>query len=182
MTPFNKFKKTGVKSFKAFGSWAFDEWKRLNDTFFYGENIVGEIVWRLTPKGRSLGYYSPSENLICLHKGLMRPVYPTIDLKWEVRHINKRLVSDVLLHEMIHQKIHQTGGWAGKTSHNNDRFVEEVNRIAKLLGIDIKARVIEKKSAHDKATGCAEPGCLTLKELSHFPYGSRSNNYYYSRS
>ena len=57
-----------------------------NDTFFYGENIVGEIIWGSTPQDRSLGCYFPDKNLIVLHKTLMRPVYPTITLNWEPRH------------------------------------------------------------------------------------------------
>ena len=82
MTPFADLKKTGKKLFGDFGAWAFDEWKTSNETFFNGENIPGEIVWGSTPNDRSRGYSSATENLICLHKSLMRPIYPTNDLKW----------------------------------------------------------------------------------------------------
>lgn len=179
MSTFSELKIRAIKAFGNFGAWVFDEWKKLNDTFFYGENIVGEIIWGSTPQDRSLGYYSPDENLIVLHKTLMRPVYPTSDLKWEFRHLNKRKARDVLLHEMIHQRIHQIGGWEGENSHNNRQFVNEVNRIAKLLNIDIKAKVIQRETVHDKTLPCVEPRCLNLKELSNFPYSSRSPNYYY---
>lgn len=179
MLTFSELKIKAIKAFGNFGEWVFDEWKKLNDSFFYGENIVGEIIWGSTPQNRSLGYYALNENLIVLHKTLMRPVYPTSDLKWEPRHLNKRLVSDVLLHEMIHQRIHQTGGWEGENSHNNVRFVNEVNRIAKLLGIDIKAKVIQRQTIHGKTTPYVKSGCLNIEELSNFPYSSRSHNYYY---
>lgn len=179
MTPFTDLKKTGKKLFGDFGVWAFDEWKTLNETFFNGEMIPGEIIWGSTPNDRSLGYYIAAENLICLHKNLMRPIYPTSRLKWKFRHFNKRKAGDVLLHEMIHQRIHQTGGWVGETSHNNERFVEEVNRIAKLLGMDIKAGVIQPGTAQGKTSRPVEHGCLTLGELIHFPYASRKANYYY---
>jgi len=179
MTTFGGLKKTGKNLFGEFGAWAFDEWKTSNETFFYGENIAGEIIWGSTPNDRSLGYYSATENLICLHKSLMRPIYPTNDFKWRFRHFNKRKAGDVLLHEMIHQRIHQTGGWVGETSHNNERFVEEVNRIAKLLGMDIKARVIEPRTGQGKTSCPVEPECLTLGQLINFPYSSRSCNYYY---
>lgn len=182
MSTFSGLKIKAIKAFGNFGAWVFDEWKKLNDTFFYGENIVGEIIWGSTPQDRSLGYYSPGENLIVLHKTLMRPVYPTNDLKWEFRHLNKRKASDVLLHEMIHQRVHQTGGWEGENSHNNEQFVNEVNRIAKLLNIDIKAKVIQRETVHDRKLPCVEPRCLNLKELSNFPYSSRSRNYYYGQS
>jgi len=179
MTPFADLKKTGKKLFGDFGAWAFDEWKTLNETFFNGEIIPGEIIWGSTPNDRSLGYYLAAENLICLHKVLMRPIYPTNHLKWKFRHFNKKKAGDVLLHEMIHQRIHQTGGWTGETSHNNERFVEEVRRIAKLLGMDIKAKVIEPGTGRGKGSRPVEPGCLTHGELIHFPYASRDRNYYY---
>jgi hypothetical protein len=179
MTTFAELKKESVQSFGDFGAWAFDEWKSLNETYFNGKNIAGGIVWGSTPKGDSMGYYYAAENLIYLHRHLMRPIYPTGNINWGIRHINKKIASDVLLHEMIHQSIHQTGGWEGEASHNNERYVQEINRIAKLLGLDVKARVIKKKMIHGKVTWHEEPGCLTLKELYEFPYYSRPNNYYY---
>jgi hypothetical protein len=182
MATFAEFKKEGIELFGDVGAWAFDEWKILNETFFEGNNKPGAIYWGLTPQNKSLGYYSVTENLIYLNKNLMRPVYPTNALKWGIRHLNKKLARDVLLHEMIHQRIHQTGGWAGETSHNNERFVGEVNRIAKLLGMDVKAEVIKQKISAEKTKWHVEPGCLTLKELYDFPYSSRPNNYYYVRS
>lgn len=179
MSTFTELKIKAIKDFGNFGAWVFDEWKQLNDAFFYGENIVGEIIWGSTPQDRSLGYYSPNENLIVLHKTLMRPVYPTTNLKWEPRHLSKRKVSDVLLHEMIHQRVHQTGGWEGENSHNNEKFVSEVNRIAKLLDIDIKAKVIQRQTIHGKTTLSINSGCLNIEELLNFPYSSRPSNYYY---
>jgi len=181
MATFAELKSEGIKLFEEAGAWAFDEWKMLNHTFFDGENKPGAIIWGSTPHSKSLGYYHVTENLIYLHRNLMRPVYPTNDFKWGIRHLNKRIASDVLLHEMIHQRVRQTGGWVGETSHNNERFVEEVNRIAKLLGMDIKAKVIKKKPVQDKLIWYVEPGCLTLKELSDFPYSSRTYNYYYKQ-
>ena len=182
MSTFTELKSKAIKTFGNFGAWIFDEWKTLNDTFFYKENIVGEIIWGATPQDRSLGYYSPNENLIVLHKTLMRPVYPTTNLNWAPHRLNKRKVSDVLLHEMIHQRVHQTGGWEGYDSHNNEQFVNEVNRIAKLLGIGIKANIIQMETFQGKTNPWTEPGCLNLEELSNFPYSSRPNNYYYEQS
>jgi hypothetical protein len=179
MVMFDEYKKAGVKLFGEIGDWAFEEWKMLNAAFFDGGNKPGEIIWGATFEGGSLGYYAVAENLIYLHKTLLRPRYPTNDLNWGIRHLNKKVASDVLLHEMIHQKIHQTGGWEGETSHNNERFVEEVNRIAGILGLGVKAKVVKRNVVMDKTTWRAEPGCLSLNELSNFPYSSRPYNYYY---
>ena len=181
MATWADLKSQGIKRFGDVGAWAFDEWKILNDTFFNGENIPGAIIWGKTPQGKRMGYYHVAKNLIYLDKNLMRPIYPTNNLKWGIRHLNKRVASDVLLHEMIHQRVNQTGGWVGETSHNNERFVEEVNRIARLLGMDIKAKVIEQRRTWDKPVWNVEPGYLTLRELSDFPYSSRTYNYYYGK-
>ena len=181
MATLAELKSQGIKWFGEVGAWAYDEWKILNETFFDGENKPGAIIWGSTLQGKSMGYYHVSENLIYLQKNLMRPIYPTTDFKWGIRHLNKRVASDVLLHEMIHQRVNQTGGWVGETSHNNERFVEEVNRIAGVLGMDIKARVIKQTTTQDNPIWRIEPGCLTLKELSDFPYSSRTYNYYYTQ-
>ena len=179
MEMFAELRNAGTKLFGAVGTWVFDEWKALNRTYFSGKNQSGPIIWGSSLKDESLGFYAAKENLIYLHKNLRRPVYPSNDLKWGIDHLNKKLTSDVLLHEMIHQTIHQTGGWEGEDSHNNHRFVQEVNRIAKLLGLDVKARVISQKKSREKVTRLSQLRNLTLKELYHFPYFSRPSTYYY---
>jgi hypothetical protein len=116
-----------------------------------------------------------------LFKGLVRPHYPIPRAKWSLEHLNRRLASDVLLHEMIHQAVHQGGGWRGESSHNNEQFVNEVNRIAKLLDLNVTAKVIQTKMVDGKPTRIVESGSLTLKELLHFPYATRPREYYYYR-
>ena len=181
MGTFDELRNAGMELFGEVGAWAFDEWKYLNKTYFYGQNEAGPIIWGSSLQDKSLGYYSVTENLIYLHKNLMRPIYPSNDLKWGIINLNKKLASDVLLHEMIHQMIYQTGGWEGRDSHNNNRFVEEVNRIAKLLGLDVKAKVIKKRKSQEKANWLPELRYLTVKDLFHFPYSSRPDEYYYRR-
>jgi len=44
MSTFAKLKIKAIKAFGNFGAWVFDEWRQLNDAFFYGKNIVGEII------------------------------------------------------------------------------------------------------------------------------------------
>lgn len=182
MKTFDELKEQGIKRFGTAGAWVYDEWKHLNEMFFTGRNSVGPIVWGRTLQGESLGYYAVAENLIYLHYHLLRPTYPTHHLKWDAEHMNKRLASDVLLHEMIHQRIHQSGGWRGETSHNNERFVEEVNRISKLLGLDVHASVLKKEVFRNQAKWNTKSGCLTMRELYHFPYASRPSSYYRKRN
>jgi hypothetical protein len=171
-----------ANTFGDLDAWVHDEWKRLNSAFFYGKNIAGAIVWKETPQNRSLGYFDRAGNLIVLHKTLMRPIYPASGFTWEPRRFNTRKISDVLLHEMIHQRVHQTGGFTGENSHNNTRFVDEVNRIANILGLNVRAEVIGPKPRQCQKISAEKSECLGLKELSHFPYFSRSPNYYYELS
>lgn len=179
MPGFDVFKATGIKKYGDAGAWVYDEWKKLNATFFHGKNKIGEIIWGKAPQNRNMGYYLVDENLICLNKSLMRPIYPTGGLRWEIHRMNKKIASDVLLHEMIHQTVHQSGGWVGETSHNNEKFVGEINRIAKLLGLNIKARVLDEKIINNRIRRVDKTGYLSYNELYDFPYSSRPNNYYY---
>jgi hypothetical protein len=57
--------------------------------------------------------------------------------------------------------------------------VNEVNRIAKVLGLDIKAKVIQGQTLHSQPTPSVNSGCLKTEELLNFPYSSRPRNYYY---
>lgn len=162
------------------GAWAYDEWKKLNAEFFESRNQLGPIYWVSITENRSLGCYSFPENIIYLHKGMVRPRYPTNNAQWGFENLNQKLASDVLLHEMIHQMIHQSGGWEGDNSHNNERFVGEVNRIAELLGLDVAAEVIKNADTDRKPKSRDGSGCMTIVELYNFPYSARPYEYYYS--
>jgi hypothetical protein len=172
---------SGVEKYGEVGAWAYDNWQVLNEVYFKGENIPGEIDWVADAGNSSLGYYAPMENRILLHKELVRPRYPTPMPKWSLNNLNQRMAADVLMHEMIHQRIHQSGGWEGESSHNNQRFVSEVNRIAALLGLEVTAKVIQAQQADGRMRRQVEPGCMTLVEIENFPYSKRPRMYYYSQ-
>ena len=172
---------TGIEKYGELGGWAYENWQILNQTYFKGENIPGEIDWVSDAGNPGLGYYSPMENRILLYGGLVRPRYPTPMSKWCLDNLNQRMARDVLIHEMIHQRIHQTGGWEGESSHNNQRFVSEVNRIAGLLGLDVAAKVVQTQWTDGKMRRQVEPGCLTIGEIEHFPYSKRPPMYYYGQ-
>ncbi|MFH2219911.1 MAG: hypothetical protein ABII68_09670 [Pseudomonadota bacterium] len=182
MDVFSELRSSGEKRFGEIGAWTYDEWMSLNETCFDGKIVAGPIFWGKTPDDRSIGYYSWKENLIFLHKTLVRPPYPTPFPKWDICNLNKKFAGDVLLHEMIHQMIYQTGGWKGDTSHNNERFVGEINRIAGLLALDVSAKVIRQKKIDGRLKWQVEPGCLSYKEMSEFPYSSRPEGYYRQRA
>ena len=178
MTILAELRTAGRQRFGELGVWVYDEWGRLNTAFFGGQNRPGAIYWTAAIRNESLGCYYFTQNVIYLNKDLVRPIYPVPMAKWCLQHLNQRLASDVLLHEMIHQKIHQTGGWEGATSHNNERFVDEVNRLAKLLDLDVKAQIISTRKSQNNSKQNNKPGYLTSGELVHFPYFTRPSDYY----
>lgn len=181
MTELTTLKAAGVKKYQDLGVWAYDEWHSHNENYFMGQSSPGEIDWVEVAGNQSMGFFSPKENRIFLFRGLVRPRYPVPMAKWCLENLNRRMASDVLLHEMIHQNIHQTGGWEGECSHNNRRFIDEVNRIAELLGMKVFARLIEPGSKAGAKGLRAEPGCMTLGEIENFPYSKRPRGYYYGR-
>lgn len=161
-----------------FGGWIYDEWIDLNGACFEGSLKPSGIVWGLTPHGGSLGYYQPRFDVITLHKSLVDPHSPA---PWGIPayQLNKIFASDVLLHEMIHQKIHQTGMNAtGKSSHNNGAWASEVTRIAGIIGINAKAATVKQRRIDGKVCWVPIDGHMTLSELSRFPYSVRPGEHY----
>jgi hypothetical protein len=100
------------------------------------------------------------------------------------------MAEDVLLHEMLHQKIQQTLGFTRDEKgqcHNFQPWCDEINRLNPMLGLEGKATIIKQKRV--KAPGQTEgkgrqtwlpsgDGTLTRKELSTWPYTLRSKDYY----
>ena len=111
------------------GDWTYYTWTQLNNKYFDGCLAVGAINYAITPYAKSLGYYVYDCNKIILHKSLI----PSNGYKF---------CEDVLLHEMIHQKIHQTyskeeisqaESGSRMSSHNNILWVKEICRIADII-------------------------------------------------
>jgi hypothetical protein len=123
------------------GAWAYECFEHINATLFDGELPWPLILWAITPHGGCLGFTNLGRDypVITLHPSLLGGTEK--DNPW---HTDPALLGvcygyDVLVHECIHVKVNYVlGGWAGRgqTSHNNDLWVTEVNRLAPLLGID----------------------------------------------
>lgn len=94
--------------------------------------------------------------------------------------LGKQLVFDVLLHECVHLSMeHNLGGYDGPTSHNNDQWISEVNRICPLIGLkgieagrQVPKRVPEKGRAGTVVKKVDE-GNVPFKAVAAFPYGIR---------
>ncbi len=178
---YDKLKDAAATFFGELGVWAYDTWAELNGQYFMGANEPGPIVWGLTPHGKCLGSYHSNRNQITLHTSL---VEPKTGAPWMIDYMGKLFAKDVLLHEMMHQRIHQYGLehsslTAGNyTSHNCGAWVDEVNRISKLMGVDVHAEVVRQKRVDGKVKWYVPDGCLTVKELASFPGCIRKAGHY----
>ena len=136
---FKKLKEASSILFGEYGRWLYDEWAKHNGNYFFGELQVPAIQCGLTPHGSSLGYYTPAFNTITMHwslvsKGKSVPFLGK-SMPFGIRP-SKDLASDVLLHEMIHQYLHQTGGYKeGDDPHWCDAWISELNRLAPMMGL-----------------------------------------------
>jgi hypothetical protein len=162
------------------GEWAHDEWKRLNETYFGNELKPCGILFGLTPHGRALAFFSPADRTITLHPSLLDPKSAS---PWRLGEmLGERFCSDGLLHEMTHQGIHQRGGrQTGYSSHDCQEWVDEVNRISPLLGLDGRAALVRQRRVRGTVKWVVEPGCLTREMLAEWPHSVRPEGYY-SRS
>ena len=173
----------GTTFFNQLGKWSYDRWEELNDRYFDGQLEVGPILFGLTPHGHYLGAYSPMDNQIVLHTSLIEP---KSENPWLIGSLlGRRFAEDVLLHEMIHQYIRQNG-YKGKESHNCAEWCDQIVRISKLMGVEIKVQPVKQKrirqagqkSGNGKVTWHVEEGHLNRKEISSFPHSIRPVGFY----
>jgi hypothetical protein len=168
--------------FSEAGAWAFDTWHEHNRRYFAGALAYDWIVWGLTPHGHSLGFTAPhGQGRITLHPSLVAPKGETV---WSMRrrHCNTTLAADVLLHEMIHQRLWQRDGAMkvkGDSSHNNAAWCAEVVRLSPLvLGTVVQAAPIWPIRRQGTVSRQARPGYLARAQLARWPYSLRPQGYY----
>jgi len=161
-----------------FGLWAYDTWAAHNAAYFRDELRPAGVIWSLTPHGHALGYCEMRrDGAITLHKSLIE----SDGNPWHMgAWLGAALAADVLLHEMIHQAIFQRLGHNGEgiSSHNNEHWVSEINRIAPLLGLPANAAVIRQKRVDGKVTWYTPDGHMTRAQLATWPHSARPDGYY----
>ncbi len=160
-----------------YGLWGYDLWLSHNDSFFDGELGPVGIVWGLTPHGHNLASYG-GDGVITLHPSLL---LPSTDNPWEIgAKVGRKFTSDVLLHEMVHQKLDQTGAECdGPSSHNNTAWADEIVRISTLLGISgIKAQRVRQRRIGGQVKWAPPDGFLSLRDMAHWPHCTRPAGYY----
>jgi hypothetical protein len=183
------------------GRFAYAAFDHINGTYFEGKLPETLILWDLTNYGKALGWCRSAADgppIIKLHPSLVFPVPPTAlereayedPAAWGYPEewFGFCLAFDVLLHECVHASVNYLlGGWERLpgvrsywSSHNNPLWVDEVNRIAPLLGytgdrftMKRPKRVVipgefTKRGKPKKRTRCVQEG--NAPDFERFPY------------
>lgn len=152
------------------GTWLYDAFEAINEKFFFGELPYPLISIQVTNYSGCLGWCSSSDNrppAIAIHPTLFGTANDEdpwgIPRSW----LGKKFVFDTLFHECIHASVHyRLGGHQGTSSHNNEQWISEVNRLAPLLGFKniIAARQIAKRvPIQGKYTKTGKPKTVVKK-------------------
>ena len=167
------------------GLWLCQAFDAINRKLFGGNLPQPLITIEMTKWSRCLGWCKFSEGRpphIIIHPTLFGSGESNIKPPWGLKHewLGKRLVFDVLLHECIHMAVqYRLGGYEGPTSHNNEQWIAEVNRICPLIGLKgIEAgRQVAKRVTIKGKSGTlvkkVDEGNVPFNVVAAFPHGIR---------
>ena len=140
------------------------------------------ITIEITPHSGCLAWCSSSDERpprIAIHPTLFGIREDGKKVPWGVppRWLGRKFTFDALVHECMHASVHyRLGGYVGPSSHNNDAWISEVNRLAPLLGFrNIKAgRQVPKRVAiPDELTSTGRPATRVQKvNLGNIPFSA----------
>lgn len=122
------------------GAWLYEAFDAVNDKFFGGELPYPLITVEITPYSGCLAWCSSSDTRpprVAIHPTLFGVRERGEKVPWGVppSWLGKRYAFDALVHECMHASVHyRLGGYTGPSSHNNDAWISEVNRLAPLMG------------------------------------------------
>lgn len=155
------------------GQWVQDTWVSHNEAYFGSRLTPLPILFGLTPHGGCLGHYSHGKS-ITLHTSLLRRDSDA----WQLTGLlGERYASDVLLHEMVHQRLWEIG-YRGAESHECAEWCDEITRISPLIGLDCKAKLIKRKRVDGRQLRIPDAGYMTQAQISTWPHSMRPRNYY----
>ena len=142
-------------------AWLYTAFEAINEQLFFGELPYPLIAIEITPHSSCLAWCSSSDTRpprIAIHPTLFGVREQGKKAPWGVPSawLGKRFAFDVLLHECMHVSVHyRLGGYDGPSSHNNDAWISEVNRLAPLLGF------FGVRAGRQVAKRCPVPGMST---------------------
>lgn len=170
------------------GLWLCQAFDAINRKLFGGTLPQPLITIEMTKWSRCLGWSQFHEGRpphIIVHPTLFGIGETNVKPPWGLHQewMGKRLVFDVLLHECIHIAIrYRLGGYDGPTSHNNEQWVAEVNRICPLIGLkDVNAgrqvpKRVKVRGKSETMVKKVDEGNVPFKAIAQFPYGLRLHN------
>ncbi len=89
-----------------------------------------------------------------------------------------------MIHQTIYHRLGHDGAGNG-TSHNNEHWVAEVNRLALLLNLPAHAAITRQQrvkadgqEGKGKVTWITPPGAMSRADLATWPYSARPAGYY----
>lgn len=162
-------------------------WGTFNEELFGRQMTPPGIQFGLTAHGSKLGLWRGAENVIVLHRSLVKPSGNAWGFARDLEEQGggEMFCRDVLLHEMVHQYIRTVRGVtkeqeedAGTSSHNNPWWVREIRRISPQIGLDIEASVIRQKRVNGSVEWHVPEGHLTMEELGSWPHCATRREWY----
>lgn len=162
------------------GKWLYDSFDEINARYFKGRLPCPFITLEITPHSGCLGWCSASTERpprIAIHPSVFGGTEKEdpwgVNPKW----LGNTYAYDTLIHECIHVSVHYLlGGYKGPSSHNNDAWVSEVNRLAPLLGFEgiVAGRQVCKRVAIEgELTKTGKPATEVRKvDLGNVPFSA----------
>ena len=159
------------------GEFAYLAFEHINATLFDDLLPLPLIQWALTAHGGCLGLtQSSGPPVITLHPSLLGGTQKANPWGIDPALLGVCYAYDVLVHECIHVSVAYVQGYhraKSETSHNNPVWVSEVNRLAPLLGLDIRAEQskVKRVKGDDGSTRVRRvcEASISFKDIATFP-------------
>jgi len=122
------------------GKWLLEAFDDINDKYFKRKLPTPLITLEITPHSGCTGWCAAEPETppkITIHPSVFGGTGKEDPWGVKPEWLGEAFAYDTLIHECIHLSVqHLLGGYRGPSSHNNDAWVAEVNRIAPLMGFD----------------------------------------------
>jgi hypothetical protein len=163
------------------GQWCYKAFEWINATLFSGELPYPLLLLGLTAHGACLGWTaSPVSQgkapTVLLHPSLWGGTEKENPWKIPPDLLGPRYAFDVLIHECIHVSVNYLlGGFNPviESSHDNDNWIAEINRIAPLIGLsDVQAAKTKVRRKGKKIVRECD-GNIPFRAAASFPHSVR---------
>jgi hypothetical protein len=167
------------------GLWLCQAFDAINRKLFAGTLPQPLITIEVTRWSRCIGWCWLTEGRpphVVIHPTLFGVGESNNKPPWGLppRWMGRRFVFDALLHECVHISVrHRLGGYEGQSSHNNAKWIAEVNRLCPLIGLrGIEAgrqvaKRVRKKGKKDTVVEKVDEGNVPFHAVAAFPFGIR---------